>query len=283
MKPSPDRRSPNDHSLAAYLRTIRRIPVLTQAEEQTLARRAQTGDGKAMHELVRCNLRYVVAVANRYRGCGLGLLDIINEGNLGLMEAARRFDPGRGFKFITYAVWWIRQAIMHALAQYSGTVRLPMKQAGVLAKLGIKVKECQQQQEKEPSLDDLAQAMGIKSEELAALLRVSHTHLSLDTPIKENGETSYLDLLEAVDTPSVEELLVKSSLAREMDGLLKDLSPREEQVLRLRFGFEGDPLTLEEIGKLLCLSRERVRQIEKKAKRRLLGKARTKTLQDYLN
>lgn len=282
-----DRKGPykgvTDDSLGAYLKKISNIPLLSREEEVAMARRIQQGDTEAEHDLVRHNLRYVVSVANRYKGTGLPLLDLINEGNIGLIQAARRFDPERGVKFITYAVWWIRQAIMHALADQSSTVRLPVKQAGILYKIAESFNKLQKKLSREPTNDELAEALGLPIEELEALLRVYRTHLSLDAPVGEYEDTSYLDLLEETSMPSVEEQVLHSALASEVNALLESLPPRERKVLRMRFGMDGKPQTLEEVGKQMNLSRERIRQIEKKAKGRLKARARLKAVRDYLN
>ena len=270
-------------SLSSYLKEIRDIPVLTRDEEQRLVRDMIKGSRDAMDQLIQGNLKYVVSVANKYKGCGLSLLDLINEGNIGLIQAAKRFDPDKGVKFITYAVWWIRQSIMHALAVQSGTVRLPIKQAGKLYKIGEKYREFKQAKGREPTTDELAKELDQTVEEIDNILRVYRNHLSLDAPITEGDDTRYLDTLESKDMPSIEEGLVRSSLASEVDALLQELSPREQGILKMRFGFNGDPMTLEEIGKKIGLSRERVRQIETKAKRRLRARARMKALHDYLN
>ncbi|MDA2916364.1 RNA polymerase sigma factor RpoD/SigA [Nitrospinae bacterium AH_259_B05_G02_I21] len=282
-----DRKGPykgvTDDSLGAYLKKISNIPLLSREEEVAMARRIQQGDTEAEHDLVRHNLRYVVSVANRYKGSGLPLLDLINEGNIGLIQAARRFDPERGVKFITYAVWWIRQAIMHALADQSSTVRLPVKQAGILYKIAENFNKLQKKLSRDPTNDELAEVMGLPIEELEALLRVYRTHLSLDAPVGEYEDTSYLDLLEETGMPSVEEQVLHSALASEVNSLLESLPPRERKVLRMRFGIDGKPQTLEEVGKQMNLSRERIRQIEKKAKGRLKARARLKAVRDYLN
>lgn len=271
------------NSLSAYLRQISAIPLLTREEEVEIARRIRAGDEKALNELVKRNLRYVVSVSNMYRGCGLSLGDLISEGNIGLIQAAKRFDPDKGVKFITYAVWWIRQAIMHALAEQSGTVRLPIKQAGVLFKIGEEFKKFFQSQGREPTSDELSDILGVTVEDIETIMRVYRTYLSLDTPLKDDDETSYLDLVESQNMPTVEENILKASLSEEIEGILEELSDREKNVLRLRFGFEGPPQTLEEIGKVMGLSRERIRQIENKAKSKLRSRARIKALRDYLN
>lgn len=271
------------NSLSAYLKQISGIPLLTREEEVAIARKIREGDEKALNELVKRNLRYVVSVSNMYRGCGLSVSDLISEGNIGLIQAARRFDPDKGVKFITYAVWWIRQAIMHALAEQSGTVRLPIKQAGVLYKIGEEFKKFFQLHGREPSSNELAEILGVSVDDIETIMRVYRTYLSLDTPLKDDDETSYLDLIESQNMPTVEENILKASLSEEIEGILEELSDREKNVLRLRFGFEGAPQTLEEIGKVMGLSRERIRQIENKAKNKLRSRARIKALRDYLN
>jgi RNA polymerase primary sigma factor len=270
-------------SLNAYLRKIKSIPLLTKEEEQTLGKKIQQGNEQALNELIRKNLKYVVSVAAKYKGCGMSLPDLINEGNIGLIQAAKRFDPAKDVRFITYAVWWIRQGIMHALAEQSGTVRLPIKQASILHKIGGKYQELLRAKGKEPTTDELSKELNMPIKEIEMILMVYRNYLSLDAPIRENDDTSYLDLMESTNTDSLDDNLIKSSLSREIDMLLKQLPSREEKIVRLRFGFEGKPYTLEEIGKMMNLSRERIRQIEKKAKARLFSKARVKALKDYLN
>ena len=282
-KDGSDRYSVTGDSLQAYLKKIQKIPLLTREEEVELATHAQAGDQEALDKLVWSNLRYVVSVARKYISCGLSLADLINEGNIGLIQAAKRFDPTRGVKFITYAVWWIRQAIMHALAGQSGTVRLPLKQMGTLHKIAESYREHTHRTGAEPSSADLGKALDLSTEEVETVLRVYRTYLSLDAPISANGDVSHLDLLQSKTLPSVEETYIKSTLADEIHDLLRQLPAREQQILRLRFGFDDEPKTLEEIGKMLRLSRERVRQIEKRAKDLLRAKAKTKALKDYLN
>lgn len=289
LRDEPVPKNGNDHyavtgdSLQAYLRKIEKIPLLTREEEVELATSAQAGDQEALDKLIRSNLRYVVTVARKYIGCGLSLADLINEGNVGLIQAAKRFDPLRGVKFITYAVWWIRQAIMHALAEQGGTVRLPLKQMGTLYKIAESFREHTRRTGSEPSSIDVGKALNLPPEEVETILRVYRSYLSLDAPISTDGDVSHLDLLQSKAFPSVEETYIKSTLTQEMDGLLSQLPPREQQILRLRFGFDDEPKTLEEVGKMLGLSRERVRQIEKRAKDLLRSKAKTKALKDYLN
>lgn len=275
--------SSSQDSLSSYLKNIREIRLLTREEEAELGHRIQNGEQKAIDELVKHNLRYVVSVANKYKGVGLSLPDLISEGNIGLIQAAKRFDPKREVKFITYAVWWIRQAIMHALAEQSGTVRLPIKQAGLLYKIGAKVQQLTQTMGREPGNQDLADALDMKPEDIESVMRVYRTYLSLDAPIKDGDDTSYIELLEAGNTPSIEENLSQYFLNKEIESILGEVDDRERKILKMRFGFERDPMTLEEIGNELGLSRERIRQIEKKAKNKLRSRARIKILRDHLN
>lgn len=278
-----DRYSVTGDSLHAYLKKIEKIPLLTREEEVDLATQAQSGDQEALDRLIRSNLRYVVSVARKYIGCGLSLADLINEGNIGLIQAAKRFDPTRGVKFITYAVWWIRQAIMHALAEQGGTVRLPLKQMGTLHKIAESYRQYIHRTGVEPSSTELGKELDLPPEEVETILRVYRSYLSLDAPISNDGDVSHLDLLQSNSLPSVEETYIKSTLTEEINELLGQIPGREQQILRLRFGFDDEPKTLEEIGKMLGLSRERVRQIEKRAKDLLRAKAKTKALKDYLN
>ena len=266
--------------LWAYLKDISSIKPLSGKEEKILAAK---GDQRSLNELVSRNLKYVVSVANRYKGCGLSLSDLINEGNIGLIEAAKRFDPQKGVKFITYAVWWIRQSILHALAEQAGSVRLPIKQAGLLYKISAKYRELFLSLKREPTSEDVAKVLNISLEDVESVMRVYRFHLSLDTPLKENEDTSYLDMLASSTEHPVDEDILLLSLKKEIEGLLSELSSREKRVLKMRFGFGGEPMTLEEIGKKIGLSRERVRQIEKRAKSKLFSKAKTNDVKDYLN
>lgn len=282
MEREPASQPRSEDTLAIYLREIGQYPILTREEEHELAVRAKDGDMEAFNRLVRCNLRYVVSVANRYKGFGLSLEDLINEGNIGLIHAIRRFDPYRGVKLITYAVWWIRQSIMHAIADHTGTVRLPIKQAGLIHKIGQTYQRLRQEMDREPSSEELAEGLNMKMDDVENILRVHRNYLSLDTPIAGSEETSYLDLLEAKDVLTAEDNLVQHSLEEEIEDLLAGLDPREREIIRLRFGFDGDPMTLEEIGQRIGLSRERIRQIEKKIIRRFRARAKNKPLLDYL-
>ncbi len=269
-------------TLAIYLQEVGKHNVLSREEEHEFALKARDGDEEAFNTLIRSNLRYVVSVANRYKGFGLSLEDLINEGNIGLIHAIQRFDPDRGVKLITYAVWWIRQSIMHAMADHSGTVRLPIKQAGLMHKISSTHRTLRQELGREASTEELAERLDIKTDDIENVMRVRRTYLSLDQPISEGDDTSYLDMLEETDATTAEDNLFQHSLEEEIGELLEDLDPREKEIIRLRFGFDRDPMTLEEIGNKIGLSRERIRQIEKKVIRRFRARAKNKTLMDYL-
>jgi RNA polymerase primary sigma factor len=271
-------------SLGAYLREISKIPLLTREEEIHLGKLARKGDQKAIQKLVEANLRFVVKVANRFSGAGPSLLDLINEGNIGLLQAARRFDPERNVKFISYAVWWIRQAIMQMLAEQSGPTRLPLKQAGLLYKIRTMTEQLRHAHDREPTPQELAVALGVTRREIEEVQRVARRPVSLDSPVTEDSETAHLDLMADEDAPAVDHDLLERSLRQEIAGLLGHLVPREREVLELRFGIATeDPLTLEEVGQRLGLSRERIRQIEKKAKKKLQRLARGRHLADLLD
>jgi RNA polymerase primary sigma factor len=271
-------------SLSAYLREISKIPLLTREEEIKLGKAARKGDQRAIQKLVESNLRFVVKIANRFSGAGPSLLDLINEGNIGLLQAARRFDPARKVKFISYAVWWIRQAIMQTLAEQSGPMRLPLKQAGLLYKIRTKTEQMTKQFNREPTSQELAKALGVSLRDVEEVQRVARRPVSLDSPVTDDSETAYLDLMADEDAPAVDHDLLERSLSDEIAGLLGNLPPREREVLELRFGIASqEPLTLEEVGQRLGLSRERIRQIEKKAKKKLQRLARSRHLADFLD
>jgi RNA polymerase primary sigma factor len=269
-------------SLTAYLAEVRRRPVPTLEEELELGRRIQAGNTEAVHELVERNLRFVLQVAGKYKGSDVPLTDLINEGNLGLIHAARKFDPDRGARFITYAVWWIRQAIMHALAA-GGAVRLPIKQAELLSKVRHKIEEVRQDTGTEPTAEELALALDMKPEDVSDLLRVYRPQLSLDAPLNDNMDATRLDLLESSQLPSSEEIYLHASLIHEVRELLDHLEPREAMILRARFGFDDNPKSLAAIGRELGLSRERVRQIETRARSKLRALAKDKAIRPQLN
>jgi len=274
-----------DHSedtLSIYLREVGKHPLLSREEEHELAVSSCAGDEEAFNKLVRSNLRYVVSVANRYKGFGLSLEDLINEGNIGLIHAIRRFDPDRGVKLITYAVWWIRQSIMHAIADHTGTVRLPIKQASSVYKISLAYQNLRQEMGQEPAVEEIAERLDMKVEDIENIMRAHRGYLSLDAPIAGDDDTSYLDMMESKDTETAENNVFKHSLEDEIEDLLQGLDPREREIIRMRFGFDGEPMTLEEIGQKIGLSRERIRQIEKKVIRRFRARAKNKTLMDYL-
>jgi RNA polymerase primary sigma factor len=272
-----------DDALAAYIRRIVRIPLLPKEEELRLGELIQRGDERAYRKLVEANLRFVVKVAMRYRGCGLSLLDLINEGNLGLLEAARRYSPDHGVKFITYAVWWIRQAIMQALAAGGSAVRLPIRKARLASKIrGLRADLSQERQE-EPSDEAVAEAMHLLPGDVEDVLRGTQPQTSLD----DDGyaeEHLGLELAGKSVIPAADQELVRHSFREEVERMLRHLKPRERAVIELRFGLGADePRTLEEVGRRLKLSRERIRQIEERAKQKLRLMARTRHLKDYLN
>ena len=273
-------KGPSHDPLTQYMAEIGKIKILTREEEIELAEQIKAGDPKAIQEMVRRNLKYVVTVANKYRGLGISLQDLIEEGNIGLIQAAKRFDVSRNVKFITYAVWWIKQAIMHSLAEQSGTVKLPVKQAGKVLKINKRSQQMVQDLEREPTQSELAKDLGYRDEEVNSIMRAYRTHLSLDSPLKDSDDTLYLDLLENQSLIPFDDQLMQASLSAKVDELLEDLSEREALILKMRFGFLGEVRTLEEIGKEIGLSRERVRQIEKKAKLKLKSKLQSESWVD---
>ncbi len=258
--------------LNQYLNEINKINLLSREEEITLAKGIKQGDSKAIQEMVRRNLKYVVTVAKKYRGYGLSLQDLIEEGNIGLIQAAKRFDVSKNVKFITYAVWWIKQAIMHSLAEQSGTVRLPVKQAGKVSRFNKKSQEMCQNMEREPTQSEVAKSLGFDDDEINSIMRAYRKHFSLDTPLENDDQTPYLNLLENQDSIPYDDQIMHNSLNEKVDKMLEDLSEREAMILKMRFGFSGEVKTLENIGQKIGLSRERVRQIEKRAKQRLKSK-----------
>jgi RNA polymerase primary sigma factor len=272
-----------DKNLWLYLQEIGKIPTTTREEEKELAERIQKGDQEALNRLVEGNLKFVVKVAQGFQGAGLPLSDLINEGNLGLIEAAKRFDPTKNVKFISYAVWWIRQAILRALSEKGRTIRLPLKQEGLAVKFN-KISQELSQEGKELSLKEIAERMDISEEEVRDIQEFSQRPLSLDISTTEDEKVTLMNLIASKDELPPDEALIKRTLIEELQGLLKELDPREATILRLRYGIDGEgPLTLEEIGERLHLSRERVRQLEKRAKEKLKKRAIAKSLGDYLN
>ncbi|MEG8946831.1 sigma-70 family RNA polymerase sigma factor [Rosettibacter firmus] len=270
-------------SLDKYLQEIGKVDLLTPDDEIELAIRIKKGDEKALEKLVKANLRFVVSVAKQYQNQGLSLGDLINEGNLGLIKAAKRFDETRGFKFISYAVWWIRQSILQALAEQSRIVRLPLNRVGALNKIGKAYSNLEQEFEREPSPQELAQELDMDISEVTDALRVSGRHVSMDAPFVQGEDNRLLDVLSNEEVPSPDYQLMNESLKKEIERALSTLTDREAEVIKLYFGLNGEhSLTLEEIGEKFNLTRERVRQIKEKAIRRLRHTSRSKNLRAYL-
>ncbi|MBP9070017.1 MAG: RNA polymerase sigma factor RpoD/SigA [Bacteroidia bacterium] len=270
-------------SLDKYLQEIGREELITAEEEVILAKKIKDGDQRALEKLTRANLRFVVSVAKQYQNQGLSLPDLINEGNLGLIKAAKRFDETRGFKFISYAVWWIRQSILQALAEQSRIVRLPLNQVGSLNKINKAYSKLEQQFEREPSAEELADMLDLPIDKVSDTMKVSGRHVSMDAPFANGEESSLLDVLINHDSPKADIGLMNESLSKEIDRALSTLTERERDVVKLFFGIGlNHGLTLEEIGDKFDLTRERVRQIKEKAIRRLRHSSRSKLLQQYL-
>jgi len=269
--------------LDQYLQEIGQIPLLSPEKEVELARRIKEGDRKALHELTRANLRFVVSVAKKYQGQGLSLADLINEGNYGLIKAAQRFDETRGFKFISYAVWWIRQAILQALAEQSRVVRLPLNRIGTISKIRKTSAKLAQIHERAPNFEELAMELGVDVEKIREAMQHTGRHLSMDAPFNDDDENSLLDVLPHEDSLSPDETLMDESLKIDIERALSMLHPREAEITRLYFGIGREhPLTLEEIGQRFNLTRERVRQIKEKALRKLRQKHRREELQMHI-
>ncbi len=272
-----------NQSLEKYLQEIGEVELLAPEEEIDLARRIKDGEQLALEKLTKANLRFVVSVAKQYQNQGLSLGDLINEGNLGLIKAAKRFDETRGFKFISYAVWWIRQSILQALAEQSRVVRLPLNRVGALNKIGKAFSNLEQEFEREPSPEEIAEQLDMTTFEVTDTLKMSGRHLSMDAPFNQGEDNRLLDILHNDRSPSPDHGLMEESLRNEVERALQTLSRREAEVVRLYFGLSREhPLTLEEIGEKFNLTRERVRQIKEKAIRRLRHTSRSKTLRSYL-
>ncbi|SHJ76395.1 RNA polymerase primary sigma factor [Tangfeifania diversioriginum] len=269
-------------SLDKYLQEIGKEELITVEEEVELAQRIKKGDQAALEKLTRANLRFVVSVAKQYQNQGLSLPDLINEGNLGLIKAAEKFDETRGFKFISYAVWWIRQSILQALAEQSRIVRLPLNQVGSLNKINKAFSKFEQEHERKPSPEELADSLELPADKVSDTLRVSGRHVSVDAPFVDGEDNSLLDVLVNNDSPNADRTLIQESLAREIHRALATLTEREADIIRLFFGIGCQEMTLEEIGERFGLTRERVRQIKEKAIRRLRHTSRSKLLKTYL-
>jgi RNA polymerase primary sigma factor len=270
-------------SLDKYLQEIGKVDLLTADEEVILAKRIREGDQLALEKLTKANLRFVVSVAKQYQNQGLSLGDLINEGNLGLIKAAQRFDETRGFKFISYAVWWIRQSILQALAEQSRIVRLPLNRVGSLNKISKTFSELEQKFEREPSPEELAEVLEVTAGEVVDTMKISGRHVSMDAPFVQGEENSLLDVLENDGEEKPDDGLMNDSLRKEVQRALSTLTQREADVITLYFGLNGEhAMTLEEIGEKFNLTRERVRQIKEKAIRRLRHTSRSKNLKPYL-
>lgn len=269
-------------SLDKYLQEIGREELISVEEEVELAARIRKGDRRALEKLTRANLRFVVSVAKQYQNQGLSLPDLINEGNLGLIKAAEKFDETRGFKFISYAVWWIRQSILQALAEQARIVRLPLNQVGSLNKITKALAKFEQENERRPSADELAETIGLPVDKISETMKVQGRHISVDAPFVEGEDNSLLDVLVNDDSPMADRSLVNESLQKEIDRALDSLSEREKEIICMFFGIGQPEQTLEEIGRTFDLTRERVRQIKEKAIRRLRQSARSRLLKSYL-
>lgn len=269
-------------SLDKYLQEIGREDLITVEEEVELAQRIRNGDRRALEKLTRANLRFVVSVAKQYQNQGLSLPDLINEGNLGLIKAAEKFDETRGFKFISYAVWWIRQSILQALAEQSRIVRLPLNQVGSLNKINKAFSKFEQENERRPSPEELAEELDIPVDKIADTMKVSGRHISVDAPFVEGEDNSLLDVMTNEDSPNADRSLINESLSKEIERALSTLTDREHDIVKKFFGIGVPEMTLEEIGDEFGLTRERVRQIKEKAIRRLRSSSKSKLLKTYL-
>jgi len=273
----------DDGSLDQYLREISRYPLITQDEEVTLAQRIHRGEEEALDKLVRSNLRFVVSVAKKYQNQGVSLSDLINEGNLGLIRAAHKFDETKGIKFISYAVWWIRQAILQALAEQSRIVRVPLNRAGTLHRITRRSSALEQELGRQPTAAEVAEGMDIEVAEVEKTLSISQNHVSLDAPLTPGEENRLLDYLPDTQNPGPDAETFEHALTQSIEEVLTTLKEREAKILRLYFGLDGpEPMTLEEIGAQLGITRERVRQIKEKALSRLRHVSRSKALESFL-
>ena len=270
-------------SLDKYLQEIGKVELISAEEEVELAQRIKQGDKVALEKLTKANLRFVVSVSKQYQNQGLSLPDLINEGNLGLIKAAQRFDETRGFKFISYAVWWIRQSILQALAEQSRIVRLPLNKIGSINKINKAYAKLEQEYEREPNVEEIAEVLEITEAEVKESMKNAGRHISMDAPLIQDEDNTMYDVLKSEEAPTPETELLYESLRKEIDRAISTLTPREADVVRLYFGLNGShPMTLEEIGEKFDLTRERVRQIKEKAIRLLKHTSRSKILKSYL-
>lgn len=269
-------------SLEKYLQEIGHQDLLTADEEVELAQQIRKGDRKALERLTKANLRFVVSVAKQYQNKGLSLPDLINEGNLGLIKAAERYDETRGFKFISYAVWWIRQSILQAIAEQSRIVRLPLNQVGSVNRIARELNKFEQENERKPSVEEMADRIDLPEEKIAEAMKINTNHVSMDAPFADGEDNSLLDVLPNTDSPSTDNVLDQESLRTEIGRVLDVLNDREQKVIKAFFGIGMQEMTFEEIGDKYNLTRERVRQIKEKAIRRLRYNTKSKTLKTYL-
>ena len=269
-------------ALERYLQEIGKEEMVTAEEEVELAQRIRKGDQKALERLTKANLRFVVSVAKQYQNQGLGLADLINEGNMGLIKAAERFDETRGFKFISYAVWWIRQSILQAIAEQSRIVRLPLNQVGSVAKVNRVLSKFEQENERRPSVDEISERIDLPEDKIDDALRAQNKHISMDAPIYEGEDGNMLDTMVNDDSPMADYQLLKESLKEEIHSALNGLSDREKSVIEAFYGIGMPEMTLDEIGSKYGLTRERVRQIKEKAIRRLRNNTYNEVLKTYL-
>lgn len=269
-------------SLEKYLQEIGHQDLLTADEEVELAQQIKKGDRKALEKLTKANLRFVVSVAKQYQNKGLSLPDLINEGNLGLIKAAEKYDETRGFKFISYAVWWIRQSILQAIAEQSRLVRLPLNQVGSVNRIARELNKFEQENERKPSVEEMADRIDLPEEKIAEAMKINTHHVSMDAPFADGEDNSLLDFLPNTDSPSTDNVLDQESLRTEIGRVLDVLNDREQKVIKAFFGIGMQEMTLEEIGDKYNLTRERVRQIKEKAIRRLRYNTKSKTLKTYL-
>jgi RNA polymerase primary sigma factor len=284
MPPATKKSSYEEGSLDQYLRDISAYPLINREEEVRLAQRIRVNDQEALDKLVRSNLRFVVSVAKKYQNQGVSLADLINEGNLGLIRAAHKFDETKGIKFISYAVWWIRQAILQALAEQSRIVRVPLNRAGTLHRIGKRASALLQELGREATHAEIAEGMEITEEEVAKTMSISQTHLSLDAPLTPGEDNKLLDYLPDTQNPGPDDEIFERALTESIAEVLGRLKEREARILKLYFGLDGqDPMTLEEIGSQLGITRERVRQIKEKALARLRHVSRARALESFLS
>ena len=277
-------RERSSETLKRYLQEISKLERISPEEEKVLGQKIARGDRKALRRMVEANLRFVVSFAKRYRGCGLSFLDLINEGNIGLIEAAKRFDPGKNVKFITYAVWWVRQSIIHALSDHSGSFRLPQKQANLLYRIKKARSQLALELKRTPSLDEIAARVEVSVADVTVLMQVSEENVSLTTIIDQEHDFHLADKLEQDQIPPADENLIKDSMKNLLYGALTELDQKEEIIVKLRFGVgDQETKTLKEIGDMLGLSRERIRQIEVRALQKLSRSQRSNHLRSYLN